>query len=476
MHRSEKELKALAKEYQEQRVPENIDDYILKGIQQAKNEVPPPEQLVATKGANQYGQWFRRLSVAAAILLLSFILTIRYSPVLAHYVGNIPGFERFVQLVHYDKGLLTALEHEHYQPIGLSDTHHDITFTVDHIIVDEGRIIIFHSVKHEQQNRKYSVTGVSLVNNQGEVVVKTASYGMMSEEGTGRLDIAFNDLVHAIPERLTLQVQLREKVQVDQLVAPKDSQSGAAETNNVYEAYPDTTWEISFQVDREKFEGLTQTYHINDTLNIDDQKIHVHQVTIFPTQVAIHLEFDEANTMKLLDLSGLSLLDEKGDTWAGISNGISASHLSETEWIVYLESAYFAYPEELYLQLTEARALPKENAFVTIDLENRALLSAPDPRLNLRDIQEMADEYQIKLSLQKDDRDSLRTYFVVGHHFYDTSGKEYQRVGSSSASGGGDELSMISFYIPKEAYEGNIIFPVEQYPSYIDGYSKIKIY
>ena len=83
----------------------------------------------------------------AAILMLTFITSIRVSPAFANAVASIPGMERFVDLIQFDKGLEAIIENEYYEAIGVSQMKDNMTFTIDGIILDETGMEIFYTLE-----------------------------------------------------------------------------------------------------------------------------------------------------------------------------------------------------------------------------------------------------------------------------------------------------------------------------------------
>src|SRR5690606_21037341 len=82
-----------------------------------------------------------------ALLLVSFIFSIRVFPSFAEAVSRIPVLEQLVRLIDHDPGLQSAIENEFMQPIGITKEHNGVRFTLDGIIVDEGRMNIFYTVE-----------------------------------------------------------------------------------------------------------------------------------------------------------------------------------------------------------------------------------------------------------------------------------------------------------------------------------------
>lgn len=100
-----------------------------------------------------------------------------------------------------------------------------------------------------------------------------------------------------------------------------------------------------------------KTYKLNKKVTIEGQKITFLDATIYPIRIAVHVKMDPNNSKKLLNFDDLRLVDENGETWNKIANGVTASKISDDEAIYYLQSNYFREPKELYLVLNKIQAV-----------------------------------------------------------------------------------------------------------------------
>ena len=125
----------------------------------------------------------------------------------------------------------------------------------------------------------------------------------------------------------------------------------------------------------------TTRYPLNETVLIEGQKIIIKQIEISPLKVAIHVSVDPANKKEIFGFEDLRLVDEKGETWTSINNGITKSGARNDEVnIYYLQSNYFDEPKELYLQFNKLMAMDKDEAFLLIDTDNKQILQQPDDK------------------------------------------------------------------------------------------------
>ena len=131
---------------------------------------------------------------------------------------------------------------------------------------------------------------------------------------------------------------------------------------------------IPFEVDKVKMP--TTRYPLDKTVLIEGQKIIIKQIEISPLKVAIHVSVDPANTKEIFGFEDLRFVDEKGETWTSINNGITRSGARDDDVnIYYLQSNYFEEPKELYLQFNKLMAMDKNEAFLIIDTEMKRFYS-----------------------------------------------------------------------------------------------------
>lgn len=319
---------------------EKLDDAIFAGFQKAKREK------VRLKGK----KWW--LSVAmVAVLMLVFFTSIRVSPAFANYVSEIPGMEKIVELIRHDKGMMTAIEYDYYQKIGVSEKKNGIEVVIDGAIADENGMVLFYTLNTDKKQTEIMMDNVVLKSLDGEELdFASSSFGTphYSEKGektfNGTIDYYFEKPLKAREFQLDIELE-GEK------------------------------YTIPFSLKEEL--KAKKTYSINQTVTIDGQKIQILEATVYPLRVAVQIKMDPKNTKKLLVIEELRLVDENGESWSKIKNGVTGTVMSENEQIYYLQSNYFKEPKELYLAFNKIQAVDKEFAEVVLDTEKEEILKQP---------------------------------------------------------------------------------------------------
>jgi len=470
----EQELEKTKKLIEQTPIPEKIDQYIDSGINKGK------------KRRNALRKRNILISFAASFLLI-FLVSIRISPVFASYVSQIPGLDKIVQLVNYDKGLQLAVENEFMQLIGLSDEHEDLKFTVDGIIIDESRMMLFYTIENKGDHQFINLDNFSFYDEKGEHLKASLTYEHFIEMDmrkhktlTGKIDVNLPS-VEEIPETITLEARLREE-----LSEGKGDNSKSVRVGEEFDYKREmnvlaSTWKIQFSIDKSKFQDLKEEYYLNETVMIEDQSITFNKVTVYPTRIAVEVTYDNNNSKKIFSIDDLRIVDEKGEEFAAITNGISRRYISDNTHVFYLQSNYFVKPKELYLKASRFKALEKDKLEVVINLEEGKITRRPDERIRLDNVgvNQKGDEIVLEFLLKREQPlDEKYFYDIFNFQYTDSFGNNYDAKGSSFGSFPVNEDGFdqqIFYNVENIDYLGPIILQIDQYPTKITGDISIKV-
>lgn len=394
----------------------------------------------------------RMASYAACLLLIIMMATIRISPSVAAYVGEIPGLRSLVQLINYDKGLRLALENDFMQPVGQSDEQDGVKLTVDGILADESRVIVFYTfINANGQQSNFDIISVKLAN----IPNASASFGTSYfnedwEIRQGTIEFYLHDDT-GIPERLDLELKTSKVTELS---------SGVS------------LWKFAIPVDKDKFEGQKTTYAINRTVTVEGQRMTFGTMTVYPTRIGLEVAYDPSNTKKLFAFDDIRIEDEGGETFGTINNGVSASNISDNRIVLYFQSNYFRKPEHLYLRASSIRALDKDKLEVQVDLDRNALLSRPDDKLTLNRIETGLEDGKSVLDFSLKNEDPLdrdRAFSLFANTYKDASGRSFDSNSSGSSS------ERYQFFIEDANYLTPLTLTVADYPTRIRGDIRIRI-
>jgi hypothetical protein len=444
---------------------ESFDEAVWDDVRQEVSRIEVPLEkfgAAVQRGMQEARQRRARLrrkrmgASAASLLLLASLLSIRYSPVVAAYAGDIPGLDAVVHWIRGDKGIELAIANDFMQPIGLAEEHGGVRMTIDGLIADESRMVIFYTIEDGRVHAdQAAILGVEITDGGGLPLREyglgygTPDYGPKPEAGLGRgtIDITFQEGAH-IPTTLQLRVKLETE---EQAVSPA------------------ALWNYAIPIDRSKFEGMREVIDFHRQVTIEDQRITFGKLTVLPTRIALEVAYDPSNTKHIFEFDDLELVDEEGNVFGTIANGVSGTFKDEHHSILYFQSNYFMKPKELYLRASSMKALDKNKLEVLVDLENEALLTKPDDRLSLTGIAEEGNDLVLRFNLANSDpRDALRGYSVFSSQFHDSAGVEHHSS-MSGFSTGEKQYHTMQYHIPKGSYVSPIKLTIDMYPTRIEG-------
>jgi len=448
--KEELELVKLSKKIHSTPKPDNIELYIKNGM----------ELGIKRKHKNRI-KYFA--NIAAILIFVIFITSIRVSPVLAAYVKRIPGLEYIVKLINYDKGVKAIVDNNFVQPVNISVEKDGITVTLKDMIIDNSKAILFYSIENNTTGEFIDFDSLEVRNEKGEKL-KEIAIGWSSSphdmnkknKKEGSIEINFTDKT-IIPEKFILALKLREN-----------------DSNGQKENVLSSTWNYEVPINKNKFKNMETTYTLNENLKIQDQKILFKTVTITPTRIAVTIEYDKNNSKKLLSFDDLTIINEKGEKWATITNGISGTGVDDNNKILYFQSNFYSKSKELYLTGTSIRALDKDKLVVAVDLMNNKLISAPDDKLKLRSVITKNSETAIEFGLETDKKlDEHLAYSLFYSTFKSADGKSSASILEASGTGQ-NGIQTIGFTIPSDI-KSPIYLTLQDYPSRIKGSFKIRI-
>jgi hypothetical protein len=436
-NREEEKLADYKKGFEEISIPtESLDEQIHLGLQRARSEE-----------RRQKSRRRRVISlVAAAVLIIGLFTTIRVSPTFAHYITIIPGMEKLVELIRDDKGRMLAVENEYYQEIGVSAEVEGLKLTIDGAIADELGLVLFYTLESEEKRKELFVDRPQLTSKDGS----TLDWGTISAGGPHYSEIGEKSFSGTVEYFFQTPYEAREFELGLQVSGEGDE------------------WSFNLPFTIEKELARKKTYDINKNVIIEGQAIEFIEATVYPLRVAVHIKMDDNNTKKLLEFEDLRLIDENAESWTKITNGTTASHISDNEKIIYLQSNYFKEPEELYLAFNKIQAVDKEEAFVVVDPKKMKILKQPKGN-HLRNFKNRGSDLVFDFHTEES-----FNYFLF-NTVTDEGGNELE---SSSFVSGPDEdgIEEVGVVIPNlGTIQGPISLELSFYPSWIEGDGKVKI-
>ncbi|MEY9096666.1 DUF4179 domain-containing protein [Paenibacillus sp. RC84] len=413
-------------------------------------EIPPEADLAIAQGIQRAKALRQRnrtfLTAAASLILLVtiFAAMVHVSPAFASAIRQIPGMEIFVRIMGtQDKGLAQAVDNEFFQPINISHTLNGETVTLNGVIADESRIVVFYSWSnaHSTSKRGPEVNLHPADGSHMPAIIGFQHSPVPAEPVTSGSDYLDAMLVEGtpMPDDFIFEVKL------------------AGDDGPV--------WKVPFKLDRELFMNRAETIPIGKSVVIQGQTVTFNEAKLYPTRILLDVSYEESNTKQLFGLRDVHLVTEKGEHLP--SRG--ASNDSENKKTLIFESTYFTQPKELYVEGSLVTALDKDQLTVKLDLANKQLVS-PGNRIQLLKLTDRGDSYAVSLKLSGLDSSWDNMGYMAGSGTWkDAHGNTVEVSNHTSSRTLGEDpesnASLESFTIPKKDYGGVFTTTLQEWPN-----------
>ena len=413
-------------------------------------------------------------AAAACLILLACVFTIRVSPVFAALVRDIPGFEKFVDLIRstQDQGIGLALDNDFVLPVGASDEHDGMKLTVQGIIADDSRMVLFYEIQlpdkdHDVQLGKAVLTDVS-----GRSLPAGISYAYSEEAKQeaakagvqrGTMDINLEG-DHTFPDEMIWKMTRTDLLDPNGQPVGRPGTEGASGANRSFGDGVD--FQVRFRIDREKFAGLRQEYALHQTIDVEGQKITFAKAVVSPLRVSLYLDYDKANDKQIFGPGDIRLIDEHGTAWKQYMG-----NLEKDNQVYHFESPYFNEPKSLFIEGSWFRALARDKMQATVDVDRGLVLQAPDGKLALHGATQAGDKLKLDFELRRMSDEDKMMYSLFEREFRDADGRSYRMVDREGVTGsfepGEHNLQHVYYYIDNLPYKQPLTFTIYNYPQYI---------
>ncbi|MFY3792003.1 DUF4179 domain-containing protein [Ureibacillus sp. MALMAid1270] len=421
-----------------------------KDLEQLKtelNQIEIPKERLAIARNQGYTKYKNKLIkkrkiilrvALAAIFLLAFVTTIRVSPAFAQTIAKIPGFAPLVSLITYDKGVKDIVDNNYYEELGIVQEKNNLKFTILGTIADESGMIIFYQLESTEDISELVTKSFRIKQNNKELPT-TYSW---SPKGKSKI----------------IQNQL-EVVSQD----PLDYSNPNFELVITFSNEIETTFEVPFTLTKPIAES--KYFELNQTVEIDGQKLLIESLKISPIRAHIKVKADPNNTMQILNIEYLSLVDENGEDWGKITSGvIGFGGFKDETNSIFIQSNYFREPEKLTLVIDKIEALPKGEDYIEIDFLKKEVLK--NPIENEVTIQSIGDS---SLDVTYPEGSRLQLYNVI-----DANGEEFHYYTHSMITGiiNNNESS---YYFDLNNAVNPVKIYISSYSNYLNGSAKVEI-
>ncbi|WNS76540.1 DUF4179 domain-containing protein [Bacillus sp. DTU_2020_1000418_1_SI_GHA_SEK_038] len=416
------------------------------------NSIPVPKEALSYARANglkrvrnerrNRKRWTGTFAVTAALILI-FITTIRVSPAFAQAVAKIPGFAPLVEMIAYDKGIEDILKNEYYEELNITETKNNLTFTLLGIIADESGMFINYVLEAPFDIHDLNTKNVEIKQNSKRLEAGL-TYSWFGKEPTNHIE----DII---------EVTSSNNI---------DYTNPNFELSITFKDEHETKFNIPFSLHKKI--AKSKNYKLDQTVEIDDQKLTVKSLRISPLRAKLDIAVDSANTMQILQIKSMRLLDEKGEVWGTITNGFSGfGGMRDAEASLFFQSNYFREPKNLTLEINDVQALPKGKDYIEVDFLKKKVLYIPD---NVNVIIGIESNNTIRANFKSKEENHFYQMFFQA---VDANGKTVYTNGSSHSNRDGMAESTYTFDTSNKTNPIRIYF--NSYEKYLKGSAAVNI-
>ncbi|GLX71319.1 DUF4179 domain-containing protein [Paenibacillus glycanilyticus] len=396
-----------------------------------------------------------QMGVAAACVLVLLTACIRVSPAFAELMREVPGLNGVVELIKGDQTLENAMSHDFLQPVNKSVSDNGYTLSVEGIMADQQRLVIFYTREGPDVNDNISPIDYKITDSNGNELKGLISWG---HSFIGKTESEIKDMT-SVSDRMDITLS-------DGIVMP-DVVTFSMKLGNEWLA-------MDIVVDHRRFEQLEEQITVNRTFEVGGQTFTLEKTLITPLQATVTIRREPDDNIRVNSFIRLALLDEKGRRWE-TKGGYGM--LDEGTTTLTFQSNYFEKPKHLRLVADGLMLSPKGQKLV-INTETGKTLETPDDRIQLANVQQTTEG--IKLTIEVSRLKQLEEnygywLFEYKGKFHDRSGTEYPLVefdGAQSSSRGnadGTGGTYEAYYnIPDKPYKQPLTFELYQYPGYVE--------
>ena len=340
----EEKLHDIRIQIEQQGIPNSrLDGAIHQGMERAKRE-----QRLKQKNRKK-GIWTLAIS---AVLLITLVTSIRVSPAFANAVSSIPGLEKIVAMIQYDKGLTAAIENDYFIPLGISQTRGGLTVTIDGYIVDQTGIVVFHTFHSRDELGNF---GDMYIDMDVEGTKRgTSVFGYPHDENAKTYESYSNFSFEEVSNVENKQANMNIKF----------SHQGK-----------DKVFNFNWSLPSSLLQG--EVYELNQSVQVEGQEMTFEKAIIHPIRTEIFITFNKNNEMEILNFEDMHLVNEKGEEWSKIMNGLVSKKTSENKRSYFFESNFFEKPEKLFIKFSKIQALPKNESDLVINLDTKEIIQHP---------------------------------------------------------------------------------------------------
>ena len=288
------------------------------------------------------------------VFCLCFLLTVQQSHTFASFAAKIPGLSALVELIQDNEGIIDALENDYFEELGLSQSKDGKTVTLHGAIIDEYNVFLNYDFDFTHKVANHNAYDIEIFQ-AGKLIMEGSS-------SRGTMDDVDGPVSHS---KHKFEMQLPKPIDRELL------------DFNVVITFRDGTI-LDFPFTLKNPIAKTKVTKANRVVSVNGQRFTITEIRRTPLRVAIDIEENPNNTMKILSYEGMTIQLNTGNQRKPIMNGLTAFHLEDDKTTTYLfQSNYFYEADEMTITFNKILAVPKDENFIEVDFATNEVLYVP---------------------------------------------------------------------------------------------------
>lgn len=301
-------------QYENIEIPEELDFMVKKTLKEGKRRRDRKIVYKYTSG------------IAASFL--AFVLLVNMFPKVAYAASLIPGVDKLVEFVTFDKGFTNAVDKGLTKELNYIQEKDGVKLIVNGLAGDYKRLWIGYELigndNYEiQVNIKDSLTGEDV-----PVGISFGNPQITADSGNGYLEIAFQEFVENFNLNITVGKKgvSEEVITIEEGISKDDEEGTYFERNNI--GYV-TAFNVPITLEKEVFGNMLKEVKLdNYIMNTDIFDIKLKKIETSKTRIVMTLNL-ESDEYEYMGFKNPKLIDDKGNEYITSSFYFSENELKD---------------------------------------------------------------------------------------------------------------------------------------------------
>lgn len=383
---------------------------ITEDIRNASESIPEEKLESAVRSGLERGKTLRRRrklwfpagiaagAAACCLLLITLWQTAGQVDSSQTTVQGTPGIPEYV-LAQMSSDMRTAADHGLYQPVNKSVEEDQYRVTVDGVLADNQRVVVFLTYKNLSSNGSMmDLKPGEIIGFDGKRVLNPTIYSSSTQNSAEK---------RKNTRHLYYTLSFKEEGSPSKLEF-----SGVLETSPETNAKP-IEFEIPFEWDSSKYREMEDIIPVNQTAVIDGNKISISDIVLTPLSTMVRIDAIAQEDHGIGGLLEVKLLLGKKQPGQFLKSLLLRSSMSEqltdgnlTLSQLYFDSIYYKDLKEVTLAASGIGVTTSEKIEVSIDTDKKKMIS-PNSMLHLLEVNNENNMTEIVLQHSKEDDDLI---------------------------------------------------------------------